>query len=399
MNLLLVPDGHYIQSSDGQVYSESVYNYSFFKRYLSSFDHIYVVVRISHSDIGIKRNNLCSGEGVSFLPLPAFTGPWQYIKNIVTLRKIIRRYCADFDCAIFRLPGATPNLVCRQFSSTGKPFAIEVVADPWDNFSPGAIHSVLRPLIRVYWTLFLKRMCKQANGVSYVTEHYLQNRYPSRAVVDSSSSTYFESFYSSVDLPDNSISSPRDIEPKEPYKILHVSNAFTGYGKGHIVLMDSFQKVLQDGFKAELCFVGDGPLRPAFESYARRLEINDSVHFTGRLAGSSEVRAIMRQSDLFVFPTLAEGLPRVLLEAMAEGLPCISTSVCGIPEILDNSFMCDYHDSDKLTELIELFLSSPDLMISEGKRNLSVARKYSTSILSERRNNFYSSLRALTQQQ
>lgn len=394
MNLLLVSDGHYIQTSDGQVFSESVYNYSFFKRYLCVFDHVYAVVRLTYSDEGFIIGNLCSGDGVSFLPLPAFKGPWEYIKKKKQLTNIVRQYCKNYNCAIFRLPGATSNLICKEYEKTGKPFAIEVVIDPWENFAPKAIKNFLRPIIRISWTLLLKRMCRKANGVSYVTEYYLQKKYPSAVSRGGNPTKYFESFYSSVELPDDSFASPKCIKDKESYRIIHVSNSYTGYGKGHIVLMKAIKQVLNDGYHVDLDLVGDGPLRPTFEAYAESLGISNHIRFHGRLADSAAVRQIMRQSDLFVFPTLAEGLPRVLLEAMAEGLPCISTPVCGIPEILDDEFLCDYYDYIQLSILIERFISSPELMQSEGEKNLNTAKNYASSVLSSRRKNFYMKLKA-----
>ena len=60
---------------------------------------------------------------------------------------------------------------------------------------------------------------------------------------------------------------------------------------------------------------------------AKDLGIDDFVEFTGLLASASEVRQKLKDSDMYVFPTLAEGLPRGIIEAMAVGLPCISSPV------------------------------------------------------------------------
>ena len=392
MNLLLVADGHYLKSIDNLIYSESVYSYDFYKRYLTTFDHIYAVVRTKNVDTITGNEKLCSGENVTFLELPEYRGPIEYAKKYLKLRKCISQFIKKGDCAIFRLPGATANLVAKMYIKTKKPFAIEVVVDPWENFAPKSIKNPLRPIIRIAWTMFLKKMCLAADGVSYVTEQYLQNRYPNSAMKNKKG--YFQSYYSSVELPDDMFGEQKKYEEKKKFVISHVSNSYTGYGKGHIPLMSAVKLVNEDGFDTSIEFVGDGPLRKEFEQFAKENGIADKVHFNGRVADSSVVRNIIKNSDLFVFPTRAEGLPRVLLEAMAEGLPCISSPTCGIPEVLSYEYLCEYDDYILLSKKIEKFFGNPKLMEEESLVNLNTSRKYSRSILTERRNSFYEQLMA-----
>ena len=88
MNLLLVADGHYYQTPDGTVYADSVFDYTFYKRYLTTFEHVYAVVRARQVDEVPKGKKLASGEGVSFLNMPVFQGPWQYAKNLGWLARV-----------------------------------------------------------------------------------------------------------------------------------------------------------------------------------------------------------------------------------------------------------------------------------------------------------------------
>lgn len=392
MKLLLVADGHYLKTKDGKIYAESVYGYDFYKRYLGVFDHIYAIIRVKLVDELKGNENLCSGEGITFLELPEYRGPIEYIKKYLLLRRMIKNMIHIGDCAIFRLPGATANLVANCYCKTGRPFGIEVVVDPWENFAPKSIKSPLRPLVRVYWTLHLKRMCYLATGVSYVTKKYLQERYPNRAMRNKKG--YFQSYYSSVELPDECFGRPKVYdEHQSHFTISHSSNLYTGFGKGHLPLIRALELVRNDGYDVEVEFVGDGPLRSEFEKYALEHNVSKYVHFKGRVSGSAEVREIIKNSDLFVFPTRAEGLPRVLLEAMAEGLPCISSPTCGIPEILDKKFLCEYDDEKALARIIEDLINNPKLMQRESIRNLQTAREYSKSILSKRRNEFYRNLK------
>jgi len=81
--------------------------------------------------------------------------------------------------------------------------------------------------------------------------------------------------------------------------------------------------------------VGDGPDRESLLRHAARLGLGQRLELTGPL-GQEQVQAQYRQADIFVLPSFAEGLPVVLMEAMAMGLPCLSTRIAGIPELIED---------------------------------------------------------------
>jgi len=81
--------------------------------------------------------------------------------------------------------------------------------------------------------------------------------------------------------------------------------------------------------------VGDGPDRARLEAAVRAGQLSHRVRFTGAL-NQPEVRAELTRADAFVLPSLAEGIPVVLMEAMASGLPCVTTPVNGIPELIEH---------------------------------------------------------------
>lgn len=394
MDVLVVADGHYMQDSSGNVYAESVYNYDFYKRYLAVFDRVYAVVRLEEVETIPTNAKLCSGPNVEFLKLPPYRGPFQYIQKYFAIKDVAKDYVHQAPCGIFRLPAATANLVCKIFAKTQKPFAVEIVVDPWEKFAPSASPSIAAPVVRRVWTNTVKEMCRKANGVSYVTALYLQKKYPPHRA---DNKNYFNTNYSSVELPDNLFAEPRQFVKKEKYAIVHASNAFTDNAKGHIPLMKVAKKVLDQGYHIEVIFIGDGPKLNEFKEYAKELGVENSIQFLGRLSDGMAVRKVMRDCDIFVFPTRAEGLPRVLLEAMSEGLPALSCPTCGIPEVLGREYLCDYDDIDAWANGIIRFIKNPELMTQASRANLEVAKKYRSSELNERRKRFYKMLRNLAE--
>ncbi|MBN2131853.1 MAG: glycosyltransferase [Sedimentisphaerales bacterium] len=102
--------------------------------------------------------------------------------------------------------------------------------------------------------------------------------------------------------------------------------------KGLSYLLEAFGAVRQQVASAHLVLLGDGPSRTELEQQVTRTPYRDAVHFLGH---RSNVAQLLQGFDVFVLASVAEGMPRVILEAMAAGVPCVSTAVGGIPEMLD----------------------------------------------------------------
>lgn len=398
-NVLVVADGHYYVTPNGTVYADSVYDYNFYKRYLQSFDHVYAVVRATKVEYAPNGKKKSSGEGITFLFLPNYQGPYEYIKKYFLIRRVVQGICnrKEIDCAVFRIPAATSNILCKYFKKTTKPYAVEVVTDPWENFGPRTSgNKLMLWAVRRIWTRFVKITCATADGASYVTEKYLQDNYPPQKYLNSRNDKCFTASYSSVELPDDSFAETRTWdESKNEYVISHVSNYFYGNEKGHITLMNSVKEVNEKGYNVKIIFVGDGPKRKDFEKYAEKIGISNKVEFKGRLANGLDVRKAIHESDVFILPTYAEGLPRVLLEAMAEGIPCLSSPICGIPEILDKEFLYDFEDYHGFANGIINFIDNPEKMNEASKMNLSRSKEFSTSKLNLKRKKFYDDLKRI----
>ena len=105
--------------------------------------------------------------------------------------------------------------------------------------------------------------------------------------------------------------------------------------KGHAGLLEAFAKARAAGLRAELVLVGDGPERERIERCIDELGLRDAVSLRGRLA-EGETMAEVAHSDLLVLASFMEGLPVVLMEAMALGLPVIAPRVAGVPELVED---------------------------------------------------------------
>lgn len=116
-----------------------------------------------------------------------------------------------------------------------------------------------------------------------------------------------------------------------PFEILLVARLIPA--KGHRQLLEAARKLAQEGRELRVRLVGDGPDRAALEAMARQGALEGRVVFEGAV-NQDRIREIYRQADLFVLPSFAEGVPAVLMEAMAMGIACVSTKTGAIFELI-----------------------------------------------------------------
>lgn len=105
--------------------------------------------------------------------------------------------------------------------------------------------------------------------------------------------------------------------------------------KGQVVLLNACKNLIDRGVRLELTFVGSGPLEALLREEIGLQGLQDVVRLSGELP-PEEVRKELESADLFCLTSFAEGLPISIMEAMAMGVPVISTAISGIPELVVN---------------------------------------------------------------
>jgi glycosyltransferase involved in cell wall biosynthesis len=132
--------------------------------------------------------------------------------------------------------------------------------------------------------------------------------------------------------------------------------------KGQAVLLEAVAELARRGRPVTLTVVGDGPKRSSLEQLAQRLGIADSVTFTGSVA-QDRIRDLYATGDIFCLPSFAEGLPVVLMEAMAVGLPVVTSRIMGIPELVEDGvsgLLVPPGRPDELAGALEQLIRDPD---------------------------------------
>lgn len=179
-----------------------------------------------------------------------------------------------------------------------------------------------------------------------------------------------------------------------PLRIITVSRLISR--KRIDVLLEAARRIrntVPTPFRIDL--VGDGVDRPRLESVSAAAGLADIVHFRGN-ASRDELPDIYRDADLFVLPSLAEGMPNVVLEAIASGLPVITTDTGGSFELVvagENGFVVPKGDPEALAGRLTFFLKHPDACRSFGEKSREHARKFSWAVVAERTEDLYRACR------
>jgi glycosyltransferase involved in cell wall biosynthesis len=400
MKLLVTISGHF-NAVGNDIFSHHLTYDRFWKRYLTVFDSVTVVARVKRVETLPDNWNKSTGEGVEFCAVPDFYGTWQYLRIRDKVNAIVIEATKRADAYILRVPCTLGTAAWHHLVGNKLPYAVEVVANPWDALAPGNMKTPLRPLLRWKLSRDLVRQCRFASAACYVTESSLQKRYPPGG---------WATFCSDVELPDDAIANEatgelrfektkQKIKSGEPWQLIFIGS-LNNLHKAPDVLISAVTECIKKGVKLELTILGDGRLRSQLERQVKRLGVADCVRFLGLIPAGKDVFDQLDKSDLFILPSRTEGLPRTIMEGMARGIPCIGSTVGGFPELLAREDLVRPADVRALTAKIVGVLGDTNKLAEMSKRNVETIRKrFLRADLEKRWVEFYRKVAELTSKQ
>jgi glycosyltransferase involved in cell wall biosynthesis len=153
--------------------------------------------------------------------------------------------------------------------------------------------------------------------------------------------------------------------------------------KGHLILLESIAQLRNRGLDVHLTLAGDGPLRAELTAWTSEQGLENAIYFAGSCS-RSQTRALFDHADIFVLASFAEGVPVALMEAMALELPCVSTQIAGIPELIHNEhdgLLVTPASPDAISEAIEWLIADPALCRTLGTAaRITIERDYNLNI-------------------
>lgn len=368
MRLYVVTERKYTISDISRMFepTDTIEDYDFYERYLEVFDEVVVVARC----FGVSKPEMLPSRNPRLHCLCLPSSPLKIVLTLYLFRKL------QDGVLLIRFPGLLSWLVL--IANVGKlgQVNLEVVTDPLEELLADfprleILRSVLRAIVRAF---LMKTGCK-----AFVTKNAIQ---------DTLGLEHGEFNYSSVIIPKEFI----DIDNTHVRKT-HSSNRnkllFVGQLDKNFKRLDRALEALNYLPHVELTVVGDGRL---LTDYKQRASIfGERVRFLGAIFEKDKLFCEFQRADVFVLTSVREGLPRVVIEAMACGLPVVAYQVSGVKELISKD--CIVTNCASMVTVLERLLSDDDFFSAVSEENLRHSKNYNPEVLSGKRRSFYVKLR------
>lgn len=307
--------------------------------------------------------NLSSASGIIF--------------NRKKAHSILLEQLKKTDLAIIRLPSFIGAQAVRIAKKLGTKYLVEIVGCPWDSLWN---YGIKGKLIAPFMMRSMKSQVKRAPYVIYVTNNFLQERYPTNGMSTNCSNV-------EISATDENVLKRRlnHIEQHEGKILVGTTAAVNVPYKGHQYVIEALAELKKQG-NTDYCYqmVGDGN-RERLEKIISDLGVEDQVEFMGVMT-HERVFEWLDSIDIYIQPSRQEGLPRALIEAMSRGLPCIGARTGGIPELLPENKIFS-NTSNNIREICDLLKSmNKDEMRSDAVRNYHESENYEIDKIRLRRN-------------
>jgi glycosyltransferase involved in cell wall biosynthesis len=351
------------------------------ERYLQYFDEVTVCGRRGQSD-GEQTTSLTPLDGrISVVILPCLASPLAQIAKVWECKRILQKVFQDVDAVVIRL-GTFAHIASRLARKMMLPQACDVGGRALDGLNAyGSLAGKLYAPLAEYRA---RSAVDNADFVSYVTQHYLQRCYPPRA-----GAVIFAG--SNVEIPPPSeillADRLRSLDKASKPLVFGTIGSLSGRFKGIHLALEAFASLSRHLPSWHYRILGGGDPQP-LSDYARRLGISENVSFDGTLPSGEPVLKWLDNIDAYLHPSLREGVPRAVIEAMSRACPVIATSVAGTPELLEPEDLIPANNVGALCRGINQSLGR-SWRLERAQRNWSESRKYSACELGPRRDLFW----------
>ena len=334
LRLLVVNDNHAVVSPNGK----AEFPKSKFHLFLQAFTDVDVCLSSPLvNESGASLPDILDIDGVRVLPRPAYGRvknfaarfPVSYWKQYRALKEHIALFQPEAVLLVWPSVIAPVFYYMNLFKKI--PLYMYIVGNAKSIFEGSSDYSGINYLFaRAYFSidyLFVRKLARTARTVFVLGREAEQE---------------FRKYTPNVQRAMTSLITQADIvnpgeRPpiKEPVTLLTVSRLSPE--KGIDIAFAALDKLIEDGHDLQYIIAGDGAYRSTLEAEVMKYpRLSGRVRFLGWVQGE-ELEELYRTADIFLFPSTSEGIPKVLLEAMAKGLPIVTTDAGGIPDVVDET--------------------------------------------------------------
>ncbi len=360
MNLLVVSEAMVCKLS-GEYYSDDSFLY-----FVSHFEKYFKSILLC---IPVFGDNLSGKSLEGPLPLDLFKVVETYpYKNVLTFYKkmpivFLKNFFKFFhavqeaDVVFLRIPAMNAFFVFILAKICKKSVVCYVVGDEVGVVKEGKKYrglSRFAALAIAHLHSFLYKQIIRFSQVSFFLNRKIQSNLTKRK-----SNSYF--IFTNLIRKDE-VCTKKSLSMHRPIRLLYVGRL--SHEKGIEYLLRAVKILVSQDVKFKLSVCGDGPDREMATHLCDVLKLKNHVDMLGHMRRGVNLNKVYKSSDVFILPSLSEGVPKVLLEAMAQGLPIISTNVGGIPDVIknnENGILVPSKSAEAIADAINLVLRDDSL--------------------------------------
>lgn len=293
--------------------------------------------------------------------------------------KTITRAVMESDLVVFRCHGIISHRVADFARKYKKRYFAEVIGCGWDAFWN---HGIAGKILAPYVFFKMKQTVYNADYAVYVTKEFLQKRYPCKNESIGVSDVLIED--SGEDVLQKRLEKINNSDYKK--LTLMTTAAVDVRYKGQEYVIRAIPALNKAGIRVRYLLVGGGE-QTHLKGIAKKYGVEDQVEFFGRLT-LTEVFELLDDVDIYIQPSLQEGLPRSVVEAMSRGCPVIGARTAGIPELISQDCIVKRKSVKDITDTIVKLADSEKLTVI-ANRNFRKSKDFLDDVLSEQRNMYY----------
>lgn len=333
-----------------------------FGRYIDKlsekYDKIYLCVPVKELDNNSVINDyVISSENIIIQALPPYNGFIGGLKNSKNIKRAIKSHSKYWKNVVYiRWPVPFSKYVYEIATEKDLMVCFHLVGDTKTIVTKGDKYQGVKKILAIQYANYnenqMKKMLK--NSVALVNGSGLRRLYDREAtnIKEIRTSTFQknEIFH-------------RKNEISDQIKVLYVG--YMRHEKGVPFLLEAIKSLNEEGFKTHLTLVGDGDKITEYKNYASKLNIKSRTVFKGHIPLGQDLLNEYRSCNVFVLPSISEGTPRVLVEAMASGAAVIATDTGGIPFTIndeENGLLVPVEDSKAIKNALTRLYNNQYLM-------------------------------------
>ncbi len=353
-------------------------NKEFLVKYLEYFDSVTLVTRKEKiKDSEREKISECNAENIFFNPISNFSMLKLFLGKY---NKKIKEEIQKNDFCIMRMPNLISFVAIHYAIKMNKDYLIEMVGCPWDAF--WNYGNIKGKLMAPFMYIMTKHYVKKAKNVIYVSNEFLQKRYPNKN--NNIGCSDVNLWYIDENVLKKRLKKIESKKKDDIYKLGIIGSLNVNY-KGHSQAIKALS--ILNNSNVQLHFLGAGN-KEKWQQLAKKYKVEEQVFFDGVLPGGEKVYEWMDELDLYLIPSLQEGLPRALVEAMSRGCPAIGAKTGGIPELIGKEVIFGRKQYKKLAEMINNVIYDKTKLKEMANRNFQKSLEFDNEKLKLKKQKF-----------